>query len=454
MQEYNFQQGHTTSILLFSEDEKVIRILEKLFLKNNIVFAAARSTEEGLNNNNIVDTDEFGLILWDLRFFMKNRRPLWDRFKELLPDAIHMGLVTSSTVKYIKTALKQEGLNNYIDISWDEEHLLHKLWQGLNQYHMVQNNRSLSSELKEKQIKIEEINANVEQRMEKLIRDFDEKKRALAHDNEILIEQRTKIFEVLSMLIDIYNGAANHSRNVAFLSVLMAEALGLDKNEIQNIKQAALLHDIGKMNISPAILEKTKSQLNVEEDQMVRFHVIRGQLLAELMGCSKEIGKIIRHHHEWYDGNGYPDRLKGDTIPLASRIIAVADTVENMTNSNTPWNTFSLRRALWLIESKSSIVYDLKVYKSLLRVVNRWAEDVICDADCQEEIVSLHDLQEGKKVSRDVISSTGILFIPRGTRLTRKDIDELNYLNSIDPLKTDVYIWKETIRVAHASTIK
>lgn len=449
MQEDKLQQRSETPILLFSEDEKVIRTLEKLFLKSKVVFKLVRSVEKGINT---LGTDDFGLVLWDLRFFMKNSKPLWEIFKERSPGTIHVGLVSTGTGKYIKATLKEGGLHNYIDISWDEEYIQYAIWQGLSQYHLVQNNRCLIDEVRKKQLRLKQVNADIEQKMGNLIKDFDEKRKSLAYENEMLIHQRTRIFEVFSMLTDINNEVSNHSRNVAALSALIAEALGLDRQEIHKIEQAALLHDIGKMNISLAVLKKNKSQLNVEEEQMVRSHVIRGQLLAELMGCSKEIAKIIRHHHEWYDGNGYPDGLKGDAIPIASRIIAVADTIENMTNANTPWNTFSLRRALWLIESKSSIIYDSKVFKSLLRVVNRWAQDVIGNADCQEEIVSLQDLKEGIRVSRDVISGTGILFITRGTMLTLKNIDKLNYLNSIDPLKTDVYICKETKKALHSST--
>jgi len=444
--EGHIQQSHDTPLLLFSEDEKVIRILEKLFRKSNLSIISVRSKDEWYQ---IASAEQFSIIMWDLRFYIKHTEALLDSIRQNVQDAIHVGLIMHGSGKYLKSTLKQRVLNYYIDITWDEEYLLYTIWQVLNHYNLIHQNKSLSAEVEEKQLRLEEVHADIEQRMERLIKDFDEKRKSLVQDNESLIGQRTRIFEVISMLTDINNAVANHSRNVAALSKLMAEALALSHEEIQRIEQASLLHDIGKMNIPLTVLGKAKSQLNAEEEEMVRSHVVRSQLLVERMECSKEVSRIIRHHHEWYDGNGYPDGLKGESIPIGARIIAVADTIENMTNNNSPWNKFSLCRALWLIESKSSIVYDPKIYKCLLRVVKQWAEEFICDADCQEEIVSLQDLSVGKKVSRDVISGTGILFVPRGTRLTRNDIEELAYYDSIDPLKTGVYIWKETKKAIH-----
>ncbi|HLC16664.1 MAG TPA: HD domain-containing phosphohydrolase [Thermodesulfovibrionia bacterium] len=445
MYEGHIQQRHDAPLLLFSEDDKVIRILEKLFRKSNLSIIPVRSKDEWHQQMTV----EVSIILWDLRFYIKHMAELAEPVRELTPDSIHVGLIMHGTGKYLKSTLTHGVLNYYIDITWDEEYLLYTVRQVLNQCNLLQQNKSLSAEVQEQKLRLEEVHADIEQRMERLIGDFEEKRKSLVKDNESLIRQKTRIFEVLSMLTDINNAVANHSRNVAALSKLMAEALALSAEEIQRIVQASLLHDIGKMNIPLTVLGKAKSQLNAEEEEMVRSHVVRGQLLVERMECSKEVERIIRHHHEWYDGNGYPDGLKGESIPLGARIIAVADTIENMTNNNTPWNQFSLRRALWLIESKSAVVYDPKVYKCLLRVVKQWAEEAVYDADCQEEIVSLHDLKAGRKVSRDVISGTGILFVPRGTRLTHNDIEELAYYDSIDPLKTGVYIWKETKKAIH-----
>ncbi len=120
-----------------------------------------------------------------------------------------------------------------------------------------------------------------------------------------------------------------HSRRVTRCAIGIAEELGLKERERKIIERAGILHDIGKVGISDAILHKP-DKLNNEEWAIIKKHPQRGAEILEPLQFLKEEKEMIRHHHERIDGRGYPDGLKGGEIPLGARILAVADTFDAM----------------------------------------------------------------------------------------------------------------------------
>jgi len=121
-----------------------------------------------------------------------------------------------------------------------------------------------------------------------------------------------------------------HGVGVAELALLMAPRLGVAGERLETLCRAALLHDIGKRFVAPEVLDKPGALL-AHERQLVEAHARVGASMLVAAGLLSE-ASIVRHHHERWDGAGYPDRLHGDAIPLESRIILVADTFDAMTS--------------------------------------------------------------------------------------------------------------------------
>jgi diguanylate cyclase (GGDEF)-like protein/putative nucleotidyltransferase with HDIG domain len=125
-----------------------------------------------------------------------------------------------------------------------------------------------------------------------------------------------------------------HSRKVSAYSVMIAQALGLNPPEVEEIRLAALLHDIGKVGIPEAILNKS-GPLDASEWETMKTHTDLGARILEPLKTMARIRQMVRHHHEFYDGTGYPDRLEGETIPHGARVIAIADAYDTITSSRT-----------------------------------------------------------------------------------------------------------------------
>jgi putative nucleotidyltransferase with HDIG domain len=151
-----------------------------------------------------------------------------------------------------------------------------------------------------------------------------------------LYEEINKLFlstvEALATSIDAKDPYTyGHSRRVAELSVAISTELGMPKERIRKLELASLLHDIGKIGTPESILRKP-GRLQPEEYEKIKEHPAKGEEILEMIAEFKEIVTWIRHHHEWYDGKGYPDCLAAEQIPLESRILAVADSFDAMTS--------------------------------------------------------------------------------------------------------------------------
>jgi putative nucleotidyltransferase with HDIG domain len=124
---------------------------------------------------------------------------------------------------------------------------------------------------------------------------------------------------------------AGHSAAVAIYARDIAVRMGLSELEQELVHLCGLVHDVGKIGLPPGLLEKPGA-LSLDERRQMEQHPVIGERILEKVDDYAEIASIVRHHHERVDGNGYPDRLEGDAIPLLARIIAVADAYNAMTS--------------------------------------------------------------------------------------------------------------------------
>jgi HD-GYP domain-containing protein (c-di-GMP phosphodiesterase class II) len=137
--------------------------------------------------------------------------------------------------------------------------------------------------------------------------------------------------DVLAGTLGLRDGSTGeHSDRVVELAQRIGEKLGLERRELRDLSYAARLHDIGKVGVPDAVLFKA-GPLEDDEREVIQHHAVAGaELIGEIPGL-EPVARIVRHHHENYDGTGYPDGLSGRDIPLSSRILSVGDAFAAMT---------------------------------------------------------------------------------------------------------------------------
>jgi putative nucleotidyltransferase with HDIG domain len=188
-----------------------------------------------------------------------------------------------------------------------------------------------------------------------------------ALDRTILEQHNRDLYrastEVLAAVVDAKDPTTlRHSRNVAFYSRLLAELMELPSDTIERVELAGLLHDVGKLGIPDRVLQKP-GQLSEQEFTLIKTHPDRGARILQRHPALEDLVPMVRHHHEQYDGNGYPMGLSAGEIPIGASIICVADAFDTITSERTYQRQRSPDAALNELESCAGSQFDPEVVR-------------------------------------------------------------------------------------------
>ena len=197
-----------------------------------------------------------------------------------------------------------------------------------------------------------------------------ELERKVAERTKELEQSQLEVLERLAAAVEFRDDdTGNHTKRVAQVSAMLAEAIGLDGTTIELIRRSAPLHDIGKVGIPDHILLKA-GPLTAEEFETMKAHTIIGSRMlskgrSELVRFSQ---RIARSHHEWWDGSGYPDRVSGQSIPLEARIVAAADFLDALTHERPYRPAWDIDDTLAEIRRRAGNHFDPTIANALLEI--------------------------------------------------------------------------------------
>ena len=206
-----------------------------------------------------------------------------------------------------------------------------------------------------------------------LIKDINDE---LRDANEKLEKAYMESIETLRYTVeakDVYT--RGHSDRVSEYSVLIGKNLGLSDDDLKTLKIGGLFHDVGKIGIPDSILLKTE-KLTDDEYSEIKNHPTIGVHILSNVTIFQDIIPVVKHHHERFDGRGYPSQLKGEEIPLLARIAAVADTFDAMTSKRSYRNALSLDIVKEEITKCSGTQFDPQIADVFLDILNNQYEDI------------------------------------------------------------------------------
>ncbi len=213
--------------------------------------------------------------------------------------------------------------------------------------------------------------------------------------NQEIEKLNEELLLALASTIDLRDpDVIEHSRQVARYAVMTAEEMGLDRDHLNMVRRAGLMHDIGKLAIPEAILFKP-DRLTDEEYEIIKEHVTIGADLLDDFVTLQSVAFSVRHHHERWDGNGYPDRLAGEEIPVEARILALADSVEAMASDRAYRAGMDVDEILKEVTAMSGTQFDPDVVAAFGRVIEkRGRETIVNSAREQFELDDYTDRDE------------------------------------------------------------
>lgn len=299
--------------VLFVDDEaSVLSSIERLFIDSNMKILRAANGDEALD---FIKKEDIAVVVSDnLMPGMKGTEVL-AKVKSMKSDTLRILMTAYADLSVALDAINKDEVFRLIIKPWDDDALVQTVQEAVNRYQIVQSLKN--------------------------------------HDEAKLLSLAQTI-----ELKDPYTHG--HCERVANYSLMIADALELSERAIQNLKYGSWLHDVGKIGVPEHILNK-KGNLTADEFDIIKKHPVWGADVARQAQLSETTVKIILHHHERYNGTGYPEGIKGADIPLESRIVTVADIYDSLTTDRPYRKRYSEEKVLLFMLSMKESIFDPEI---------------------------------------------------------------------------------------------
>lgn len=284
--------------------------------------------------------------------------------KQIDPDCIIIALVDDLSSQRAKQ-FPEIGVYDSISKPINLEKLFFLIKKGTQTHNLMLAQRKLSQSFKEQNLSLQKQNTLLAKRIE-------ESTKNLTRLYEDLRSTYMRTIKVLAQAIEARDHYTHsHSENVAKYATIIAEEMRLSLDQIEMVREACELHDLGKIGVEDSILTKTAPLTDKEWEQIKKHPQIGAQILEPLTFLSTVI-ELVRQHHEHYDGSGYPAGLKGEDILLGARIINLADAYEAMRSERSYRQApLSKEEAIKEIKANRGTQFDPKVVDAFLKVTDR-----------------------------------------------------------------------------------
>ena len=349
-------QAGVVTVLVVDDEEPIRNALRKFLKQQQFEVYTAGSGEEALQQLRL---HKIALMLSDIRMPGTSGVDLVPQALEIEADLAILMLTAVNDATSAALCM-QRGAMDYLTKPIELADLGRAVQRALKRREMLLENRHLNQWLKEE----------VTTRTAELHRQQHRMERISTATLEALVN-------ALEAKDPYLRG---HSARVADLSANIATELGMNEEEVDRVRMAGRLHDLGKIGTRDAVVNK-EGPLTPEEFEHVKQHVIIGaQILAPLVHLG-DIVSMVKSHHERWDGTGYPDGLRGEEIPQGGRIIAAAEVYDALTTSRPYQEKMTPEQAVERMADLSATVLDSTVYDALVRIVSRRQTLVFLDED-------------------------------------------------------------------------
>ncbi len=349
-------QAGVVTVLVVDDEEPIRNALRKFLKQQQFEVYAAGSADEALQQLRL---HKVALMLSDIRMPGTSGVDLVPEALEIEPDLAILMLTAVNDATSAALCM-QRGAMDYLTKPIELADLGRAVQRALKRREMLLENRHLNQWLKEE----------VTTRTAELHRQQHRMERISTATLEALVN-------ALEAKDPYLRG---HSARVADLSANIAMEIGLSDEEVERIRMAGRLHDLGKIGTRDAVVNK-EGPLTPEEFEHVKQHVIIGaQILAPLVHLG-DIVNMVKSHHERFDGTGYPDGLRGEEVPLGGRVIAAAEVYDALTTARPYQAKMTPEQAVERMADLAGTVLDPKVYEALVRIVGRRQTLVFLDED-------------------------------------------------------------------------
>lgn len=428
------------TLLLVDDEPSILSALRRLFRPHGYRIFIAESGAAGLE---ILAKEHIDLVISDMRMPEMDGAAFLKQVRERWPQVMRILLTGYADITSTVAAINQGEIYRYIAKPWDDAEMLALVHEATQRLRLEAENRRLTALTQAQNEALKSLNTSLEQKVAERTSELRQALTQVEAAHGELKKSFVTSVQVFAGLIELRSGPAGkqlagHGRRVAELARRTAQRMGLPDAEVQNIMLAGLLHDIGKMGLPDELLSKPYNMLSAEQRALVMKHPSIGQNILIGIDKFKDAAQIVRHHHECYDGNGYPDRLSGIGIPQGARILCVANDYDSLQVGTLVQRPLKPAEALdFLIENRGKR-YDPAAVDAFVRLISETTKT----GPVELPLRTMH-LKPGMTVSRDLMHRDGYLLLATGSHLNADIIAQLIRMEQVEQQNLTVYIRQE-----------
>lgn len=403
------QESPQARLLLVDDEPNILTSLRRLLRAEGYALRTAESGAQGLE---MLAQEPADVIISDMRMPGMSGAEFLRAARERWPDTVRILLTGFADMASTISAVNEGGIHTYLNKPWDETQLLQAIRGAVERKRLVDERNALLELTARQNRELSFLNEGLEDAVRARTTELKQTATFLDLSNRKLKESFLTTLRVFSNLIELrQKNLGGHGKRVADLARKIALRMGLSEHAINDITVAGLLHDIGKISWPDEMLSKPLSVFSMEERWLARKHpVVAEAALMELEGL-RGGAHIIRHHHEHFSGNGYPDGLAGLEIPIGARILAIANDYDGLQLGTLTQRRRSPAEALNMIKEGSGKRYDPAIVTVFLEVMGMAEVHV---ESGPERRVPVSQLQAGDRLAKDLYSQDGVMLLSRG----------------------------------------
>ncbi len=422
------------SHLLFVDDEKpVLNSLKRLLRPTGIRVHIANSGAEGLA---VLDEFPVDVVVSDMRMPEMDGAEFLSAVAEKWPDTTRMLLTGYADLTSAVDAINKGSISRYLTKPWQDDDIVMCIKQAVETRQLAAEKARLEALTAEQNEKLAALNDSLEEKVAERTREIESARTELASAHESLKTSYQATVEVFARIIQLRGGLSSR-QSVARDARAVGEKMGLEPVDCEVLYQAGLLCDVGKLTLPDATVQTPYTRLDPNAQRDYHRHpVIAEASLLSLEPLTAAAG-VIRRHCERADGSGFPDKVAGDEIPMASRVLAVCKAFADLQDGSIFDERMTAAEAREFLLGEKGKRYDPDVVDRFVA----WLDDRRRKSDdVQERKLTLGALRAGMTTTRDLVDENGVLILAADQRISDSFLNRLTQLQKALEEPLHVYV--------------
>ncbi len=428
-------EGSEALTLLFVDDESnILSALKRLFrpLGYKII-----TTLNGLEGLLVLEQQPVDLVISDMRMPEMDGAAFLEQVAARWPDTVRILLTGYADLTSTIKAVNAGQIYRYISKPWEDNDITLTVKRALEQKNLEAERNHLQALTEKQNEELKTLNSSLEDKVRARTGELQQTVSFLEMTQKTLETSYQTTVEVFSNLIEMREHRGEYTRQIAEQAEQLGQLCGLDETDLRSLRNAALLRNVGKMGLADKLLNKSIDSMSDIERKIFIRHPLIGEGLLMALEPLHDTAHIIHHQHEQIDGRGYPDCLKGEDIPLASRILKVVGDFHDLQHGLLLSDHINAGEAADYLSKHRGQQYDTSILEQFKIILGRQKKQA---NKLSERHLKVNEVEVGMVLSRDLMLDNKILLLSKDHRLGEFLIERLQHLEKSTDNVLDIYI--------------